>query len=257
MKVSLIFIGLVAASYGLMNLSFKNKPVQHVSVKDLAGKSTGYAIVELFTSEGCSSCPAADDAVASIAQTYKENVYVLGFHVDYWNRLGWKDEFSTAAFSDRQRKYATALGIEGVYTPQVVVNGQVEFVGSNIDRLNTVVKQDLNTATNQPINITAVSTGNNTIEVAYQINENANTLLNIALVQLHAITNVKRGENEGRKLNHINIVRDFKTVPAKNSTGKITLTLPAGMAAKDYKLIGYLQNSQSLQTLGVAETSLK
>ncbi|MEO7532910.1 MAG: DUF1223 domain-containing protein, partial [Ferruginibacter sp.] len=104
----------------------------------------GFAVVELFTSEGCSSCPPADAAMSVIANKYKEQVFVLGFHVDYWNRLGWKDEFSSSDYSKRQRNYATAFSLEGVYTPQVVVNGKSQFVGSDKSKIEKVIQSQLN-----------------------------------------------------------------------------------------------------------------
>src|SRR5947209_3544323 len=88
----------------------------------------GFAVVELFTSEGCSSCPAADETLAKVAREYPENVYVLGFHVDYWDRLGWKDVYSSADYTNRQREYAQQFNLNSIYTPEVVVNGRVEFV---------------------------------------------------------------------------------------------------------------------------------
>src|SRR6476469_2976060 len=94
-------------------------------------------VVELFTSEGCSSCPAADAALRELAQTQAVpgvEVIALGEHVDYWNRLGWTDGFSSAAYTARQRQYATGFGT-GSYTPQAVVNGRYEFVGSRTAEL--------------------------------------------------------------------------------------------------------------------------
>src|SRR5882757_10188754 len=94
--------------------------------------ANGFAVVELFTSEGCSSCPSADALVAAVQKENKDQpVYILAFHVDYWDRLGWKDAFSDAAYSDRQRAYASWLRLSSIYTPQVVVNGRKEFVGSD------------------------------------------------------------------------------------------------------------------------------
>src|ERR1700739_857201 len=91
----------------------------------------GFAVVELFTSEGCSSCPPADQLVARIQQEDQDQpVYILAFHVDYWDRQGWKDGFSDSRYTQRQRRYATWLNLESIYTPQIVVNGRKEFVGS-------------------------------------------------------------------------------------------------------------------------------
>jgi hypothetical protein len=94
-------------------------------------KNTSPSVVELFTSEGCSSCPSADKLVAVAQKEFKENTIVLSYHVDYWDRLGWKDPFSKAAYTDRQRLYAEHLNLQSVYTPQAIVNGKTEFVGSN------------------------------------------------------------------------------------------------------------------------------
>ena len=83
----------------------------------------GFAVVELFTSEGCSSCPPADAAIATLLNKNLDKTYILSFHVDYWNKLGWKDNFSKQEYSARQQDYARSLSLQGVYTPQVIVNG--------------------------------------------------------------------------------------------------------------------------------------
>jgi hypothetical protein len=99
---------------------------RHLDVKYKANhQMKGFAVVELFTSEGCSSCPPADDLVAKIQKENNDQpVYILAFHVDYWNNLGWKDSFSSSAFSKRQNQYADWLNLRSVYTPQVIVNGR-------------------------------------------------------------------------------------------------------------------------------------
>ena len=88
-------------------------------------------VVELFTSEGCSSCPPADKLLTSAQSNFGNEIIVLSYHVDYWDRLGWKDPFSKAIFSERQRMYSQKLNLSSVYTPQAIVNGQVQFVGSD------------------------------------------------------------------------------------------------------------------------------
>ena len=108
-----------------------------VGTSNADGRST--VVVELFTSEGCSSCPSAEKLVSKLADDpAADAVYLLAFHVDYWNRLGWLDRFSEAAFSSRQRRYARALG-ERVYTPQMIVDGKTAFVGSRGARARELI----------------------------------------------------------------------------------------------------------------------
>src|SRR5439155_1000874 len=100
--------------------------------------SAGFALLELFTSEGCSSCPPADALLARLASEARRSgrrVYALSFHVDYWDRLGWKDRFSSAAFTQRQGDYARRFRLASLYTPQLVVNGAQEIVGSDAPRV--------------------------------------------------------------------------------------------------------------------------
>src|SRR5215469_6268895 len=110
-----------------------------LSVSALIGKGDDAkpqktVVVELFTSEGCSSCPPADELLTHLRQDLSaKNIQVipLGFHVDYWNSLGWKDRFSSAEYSHRQEQYTQSLRVDGPYTPQMVIDGSVEFVGND------------------------------------------------------------------------------------------------------------------------------
>jgi hypothetical protein len=216
----------------------------------------GVAVVELFTSEGCSSCPPADEAVTEIAGEYKDNVYILGFHVDYWDRLGWKDAFSDASYSNRQQHYAHYLGLTSIYTPKVIVNGNTEFVGSNKIQLHHVINEELEK--NDPINIAlqAKTEDNKTANLEYRIVRASGNILNIAIVQLHGQTEVKGGENGGKQLRHINIVREFKTIDISNETGNISLPLPKGLPLKDLRIIVYLQDKNNWHIKGAAETDI-
>jgi hypothetical protein len=102
----------------------------------------GFALVELYTSEGCSSCPPADELVGKLSGT-AENVIVLSYHVDYWDNLGWKDGYSSPLYSGRQKEYGNYFHMNSVYTPQIIVNGEVEFVGSNEGRLKESIHKSL------------------------------------------------------------------------------------------------------------------
>ena len=199
----------------------------------------GFAVVELFTSEGCSSCPAADNAVAKLLKEYNNNVYVLGYHVDYWDNLGWKDAFSNADYTKRQKNYARTLK-SGIYTPQVIINGIEQFVGSDENKLHASINKDLKENPKQNLSVIA-KVNNNTINVSYQTNSSNN--LNIALVQLNAETKVQRGENHGATLHHVNIVRDLKTIALKNNSGNTLLNLPDGLSAKDCEIIAFTQDA--------------
>ncbi|MEO6231552.1 MAG: DUF1223 domain-containing protein [Ferruginibacter sp.] len=214
--------------------------------------SKGFAVVELFTSEGCSSCPPADAAVEKIAKLYPGNTFVLGFHVDYWNRLGWRDVFSDAVYSDRQREYVDHFKLGGAYTPQVVVNGTTEFVGSDITKLKAAVEKGINNEANQLVELINVISNGKEVQISYKSQSNNNAVLNIALVQNETSSNVKRGENEGKILHHINIVRDFKIIHKNLNTGIATLTIPKDLKVADCKIIAYLQDSNTWQIMGAA-----
>src|ERR1700761_7333228 len=123
-----------------------------------ATSDKGFAVIELFTSEGCSSCPPADALVARVQKEDNDKpVYILAFHVDYWDRLGWKDAYSSAAYSDRQRRYATWFKLESIYTPQIVVNGDRQFVGSESGSLNGAIKEGLEHAGSVEIRVSQMN----------------------------------------------------------------------------------------------------
>ncbi len=233
------------SSLALMSSFCTNSKTMPVS-KDVNNdaKNRGFAVVELFTSEGCSSCPSADKAVEELAKQYPEDVYVLAFHVDYWNRLGWTDEFSKAEYTTRQNEYATRFNLESIYTPQVVINGQQEFVGSDKAKLQSITTVELKKEPTSAIELTALPKGDKTVIVHYKWNGGEEGRLHIALVQNEATTDVKRGENGGRKLHHINIVRDYKTVSALQADGTAELKVPSGVVLSNIKIIAYLQDKE-------------
>lgn len=247
----LVFFPILAAA---ITISFF-LPVSNRKDEEKPAAAKGFAVVELFTSEGCSSCPPADEAVMQIAKEFPENVYILGFHVDYWNYIGWTDEFSNADFTARQQLYASHFDLSSIYTPQIIVNGEKEFVGSEKSLLRTTVQEKLDEETSNIIKLNAKNTTGNNITVSYQVEMNGKNLLNIALVQLHATTSVKRGENEGRRLNHINVVKEFKTIAINNNAeASVSFKIPAGLSAKDIKLIAFLQRKADWKISGAAET---
>src|ERR1700761_595401 len=142
MKQTWLYVaGMVVLAFGFY--AFFPSP----SHKMTAADPRGFALLELFTSEGCSSCPPAEELAAKIQQeSAGKPVYVLAFHVDYWDHQGWKDRYSDAAYSQRQKDYSSWLGTSDIYTPQAVVNGRREFVGSDERALRGALDKALSTA---------------------------------------------------------------------------------------------------------------
>jgi len=213
--------------------------------------ASGVALVELFTSEGCSSCPPADELLAETAKHYTDNnVFVLSYHVDYWDRLGWKDPFSNAAWTARQNRYAQQFKLESIYTPEAVVNGRTEFTGSDKNRLSKAIFTEIKTPYTMRLELEAHDNGKNNITVLYQLTGATGPSLNIniALVQRSADTEVKRGENEGKRLHHINIVRDLKTVAA--ASGSTVIQLPAGLKAAEAQFLERRQQFEWKRVVG-------
>jgi hypothetical protein len=230
----------------IVSVAFAFTRTHHDAVTKVTA-NPGFALIELYTSEGCSSCPPADKLVAKIAQDYKDKeVYVLAYHVDYWNRLGWKDVFSSPQYSARQKEYSSYLNLDGVYTPQAIVNGRTEFVGSDESKMRNVIQQDL--AKNAPttIALTNVSVSGNKARLQYHVTgAQSNSTLMVAVIQKHAQTQVKAGENSGRMLPHINIVQKLQTISLKNDAGNTEISLPDGFNAKDWGIICFVQNSRN------------
>ncbi|MBT1689014.1 DUF1223 domain-containing protein [Dawidia soli] len=218
----------------------------------------GFALLELFTSEGCSSCPRADDILAKIQAGAKDKpVYVLAYHVDYWNRLGWKDKFSDPSFSERQRTYARRLQSGSLYTPQIVVNGNNERLHWDAATLQEDIRQALTAATDATLDL-QVTQNNRTLTVKYQATGKTNACeLLIALVQKHAVNKIIRGENEGRTLTHAQIVRTLTTVNLKaGQQGTKVIEAPPDFNPRDWEVIGFIQNTYNGSVTTVTRTSL-
>lgn len=213
--------------------------------------SEGFAIVELFTSEGCSSCPAADNIISKLSDKHISNVFILAYHVDYWNRLGWKDAFSDAGFSARQRNYAKVFKSASVYTPQVIVNGKTEFTGSNESRLNRELEINLKKS-GSVVRITSTRMSQKLTVHADIPDADSNTLLTIALVQPEATTNVSAGENVGKVLHHTNIVRSLTTVPAKKKQD-IGIDIPEPLLNTNFTIVAFFQDLHTLAIRGASE----
>lgn len=205
-------------------------------------------LLELYTSEGCSSCPPADKWISKINHS-KSEVTPLAFHVDYWDYIGWKDKFSKAEYSDRQRKTAAFGGQGFVYTPQFVFNGR-DFKGWDNSRLNNAIKQKQKLASRANLLLNASNEADGTITlqanaVAVNPAEAKNADVFIALYQNGLVTHVKAGENVGRELKHDYVVRKLFGAYQINNQNVFNkqFTLTAEWKKRDAGAVIFVQDS--------------
>lgn len=246
------WIIVIAAFAGIIGFEYnKNKSQEKVIIQPLKKSFKSFAVLELFTSEGCSSCPPADKLLPQLA-ALDSNIIALSFHVDYWDHLGWKDPFSNAGFSERQRKYGGQFHLESIYTPQLVINGRYELVGSNRLTAEADIKRVLEEKAAVQLSIDEVKKEDKKLLISCQANGDfKNTDLLVALVQTHAEMKVRAGENEGANLSHTNVVRSFIHLPVQ-PTMNVKIDLPGDLAEANWKLILYTQQNGDLKITGVA-----
>nr|WP_294942929.1 DUF1223 domain-containing protein [uncultured Mucilaginibacter sp.] len=243
---------------GFASMAFINKKPAGKTPVTSKFDGKGFAVVELFTSEGCSSCPAADAVVAKIEkESAGKAVYILAYHVDYWNRLGWKDVFSSADYSRRQNTYAKWLNLSSVYTPQVVVNGQKEFVGSQEGTLRNAITAGIIKAPKGELTLNGLNATNGDATVKYTVEgAGKNTALIFALIEKNATTAVKAGENDGRTLLHVQIVTKIETVTLNGSkSGEASINLPKNFAAQNFEVIAFVQNTKNGEILAASRAA--
>jgi hypothetical protein len=162
-------------------------------------------VVELFTSQGCSSCPPADAYVGELSA--RSDVLALSFHVDYWDDLGWRDRFALAQSVERQNIYARNLRRSSVYTPQLVVDGRDDYVGSDGRAVATALSENRDGV---PVRV-SVRDAEVLVEIGAQPGVRPSDVMLVAYLR-HAVSAIGRGENAGRTLDEFNIVRDIRTL---------------------------------------------
>jgi hypothetical protein len=217
-------------------------------------------LLELFTSEGCSSCPPADRFLQALDEKQPlagADLIVLSEHVDYWDRLGWKDPFSSAQFTARQQEYASKHPGDEVFTPQLVVDGQFSFVGSDGREAKVAIQKAI-LERKIPIAISSVARDGRHVTAHVEISsgaEKGKAVLYLAIADNHAESQVARGENSGKTLTHVSVTRVLKRVGAVDLSAPyaqdITLQANAG-AVNDSRLVAFIQDAASGRVLGVA-----
>lgn len=270
-----IILGLILiAVFGFVLLSCvssgaKNNPEKIEMIEDSklpANNKRTPVLVELFTSEGCSSCPPADKTLELLVKEQpfqSAEIIALSQHVDYWNRLGWADPFSSAQFSQRQDEYAQFFKRDDVYTPQMVVDGTREFVGSNMREAQKAITEAAKTV-KADVDLSA-AVENNTVSLTVKIEnlsdnlESADVLL--AVTEDNLASSVGRGENAGRKLTHIAVVRNLTNIATVKNGQKSVEIAPLFQLDKNWKkenlsAVVFVQDAKSRQVLGASKIKL-
>jgi len=225
-------------------------------------------IVELFTSEGCSSCPPADALLVRLEREQSipgAEVVALEEHVDYWNNLGWADPFSSRELTDRQNRYAESFSRSGSYTPQMVVNGQSEFVGSRSDQAREAIAD---AAARPRTEVTIARTpqdspGEWTVNVQKLPQDSRDTAeVWVAVTETHLHSNVEAGENAGRDLGHAAVVRQLSKLGVADSrkdqafSGTAKLAIRPDWKKENVRLVAFVQERNSRHILGAASAKL-
>ncbi len=228
---------------------------------ECAAKSgaTTVPLLELYTSEGCSSCPPADKWLSGLKSNPKQFI-PLAFHVDYWDYIGWKDRFSTAEYSERQRRLAAFSGSSYVYTPQFVLNGR-DFRNVDESRLNKIVENGQKLASRAQLNLNMVTSAKDeaTLKVSAQLmqpEDNKTSDIFVAIYENKLMSKINAGENNGRELKHDYVVRELfgaYQMDNQNHFNK-NFTLNAALKNAEYQFenmgaVVFVQNRQNGEIL--------
>ena len=252
---------IVVFSIGALMLAF--------GPKRLHGADAGWdhgtpVLVELFTSEGCSSCPPADKFLETLDKQPipGADMIVLSEHVDYWNHIGWKDPYSASLYSQRQSAYAKRFGLESVYTPQMVVDGTSEFVGSNSVQADKAFRKALGVP-KIPVHLSSISAdASNTLHAHLQTGAldssfgSPDAEVYIAVALNRAESQVSAGENSGRRLTHVSVVKSLTKIGALKQgqvlAQDVQLKLEPGSDWRNLRLIAFVQEPRQGRVLGAA-----
>jgi hypothetical protein len=259
LKLSALLV--VAAFVALVCLAASDAPSQEISSP---------VVVELFTSEGCSSCPPADALLQQLDRSQPvagAQLIVLSEHVDYWNHIGWTDPYSSRFFSDRQSVYSERFGLGSVYTPQMVIDGTTEFVG-NDSRLASQAAQKALALQKVSVRISGISLDSpNTLRAHVEADalpetskaRKAEVYFVVALN--HAESQVLRGENGGRRLTHAGVVQSLTKVGSlevgKNFSQDVRVKLDSRTDLTNLRVIAFVQQAGQRQVLGAALEKVK
>ncbi|WP_430908645.1 DUF1223 domain-containing protein [Maribacter sp. 2-571] len=253
----LVFSGffITAFSFGNRNLAPKMMSAQPDGMKEQA---TSFVVLELFTSQGCSSCPAADVLLEKMKQKYPENVYALSYHVDYWNYIGWEDPFSRSEHTEKQGRYNKKFGYRGNYTPEVVVNGKNHFVGSDARKMQHAVATYGQDEGANSIRLSDIGITDKKVDFRYFVTGTvANKKIRTVLVLDKRVTDVKRGENRNRTVTNSNIVVSENQWNLEKDEGTGAIAIPDIVEKDELLYLMVLISNAKDEITGAAKVALQ
>ncbi len=263
----IVLVSLILFSFGLVIKTTNNEDIKTTESTEINEINTSedsedmydpIVVLELYTSQGCSSCPPADVLLNNVKNEYAKEVYALSYHVDYWNYIGWRDPFSNSKFNEKQRQYNIKFKNRSNYTPQLVINGDDHFVGSNSAKVYQGIAKYSQEKTSNHIDLTNVKKKNNLVSFDYEIQGNLDQKnLRIVLLLDERITEVKRGENRNRTLKNSNIVVAERTIDLKGQNGTGIIAIPEIVEnGDDIQLLALVEN-KTYDILAAAKQSIK
>jgi hypothetical protein len=204
-------------------------------------------VIELFTSQGCSSCPPADDLLQEISETYADDVIVLSYHVDYWDYIGWKDPYASERNTQKQYAYGAQFKTRSVYTPQAIINGDTHFTGSNRSKMIKAIEHYKSVFhTNTSANIGTIKTKKNVVIIQANfenINPDSKKVYVVAVKKKE--TAVQRGENRNRQLKNTHIVAGMTVIERGHGSDTAEITLASWVRDEDaLEVIVYVSNPE-------------
>jgi hypothetical protein len=196
-----------------------------IAAAGLAAAETRPVVVELFTSQGCSSCPPADAFLHELSK--RDDVIALALHVDYWDYIGWKDSFAQPAFTERQKAYAKTGGRRSVYTPQMIIGGQDHVVGTHEEDAAALIKR--HAAVQTGVAVTAARNGSDLVTIRAEAQDGVKGPLVVYLVGYAPSQRVEitRGENAGRVVDYANVVTDWVRLAEWDLSAPLLIEAPA------------------------------
>ena len=250
---TIAFLGMVFMAF--YTAKIEDKSIDGVENEEEATETfSSVVVVELFTSQGCSSCPPADVLLDRVKKQYPNEVFALSYHVDYWNYIGWEDPFSHARYTKRQSYYNQKLGYRGNYTPEAIINGKEHFVGSSSSKMYSKIDKYKSQGAQNQITLSNVNRKGNSISFDYDINGDiSDKTLRAVLVLDERTTSVKRGENRNRVLKNSNIVVAESYNELNLAKGSGSITIPSLVRANESTTLMLLTENEVLDITGATK----